>query len=84
MGKYALQGIIQSNTFRFSEGFSDKVMRRLEEEKIQKYYSHAFKQVSWMSAAAMILLFIGAYTVGDNYMAELSYEAIDEYLLYND
>lgn len=79
-----LQGIFHDKDFSFSKGFSNRLMERLEKELIQETYSNTFRQMSWMSAAAMILLFLGAYFMGDSYTAELSYTNWDEYLLYND
>lgn len=79
-----LKNMFREKDFTFSNGFSDRLMMRLEEEMIQENYSRVFRHMSWMSAAALVLLFIGAYAMGDNYMTELSYETLDEYLLYND
>lgn len=83
MAEENLHDVFQNTDFSFSAGFSDRVMSRLENDKTSELYQTTFRQMSWLSVAALVLLFAGAYLLGDNYAFELPYENWDEYILYN-
>jgi len=52
---------LANSDFRFKKGFSERVMQRLEQKKIDLFSS--FKMVALTSAAAAVILIVSVYFI---------------------